>query len=183
MQVIIQVELSVEQYVEQQFHKRVRPPKQCGNCGQFGTLSLLAYYDRYTTDATGAAIQFWVARFICEACKLTTSCLPSFAQPYRLVASETIEAFIEDDTGRLDVRRNEGLLKCYFRRFDQWHKTLRSIVGNRFGRGPPQENATAFLRRAVAACGSLAELTLRLVQEFKTTCFGTYGCHQPSYPH
>lgn len=183
MQVIIQVELTVEQYVEEQFQRRVRAPERCGNCGALATLSVLAYYSRYTTGAKGGPVKFWVARFICEACKLTTSCLPSFAQPYRLVASETVEAFMYDDTARLDVQRNEGLLKCYFRRFKQWQKTLHSLVGNRFGRGPPAESATAFLRRAVAACGSLAELTLRLVQEFKATCFGTYGCHQPSYPH
>ncbi len=183
MQVIIRVKLSVEEYVEQKFHRRMRPPKRCGNCGRFWTLKPHAYYRRYTTDAEGSPTEFKVRRFACTQCLCTTSCLPSFAQPYRLVAGETIEAFIKDDTDRLDVQRNEGLLKCYFRRFNQWHKSLRGIVGSFFGRGPPKETATAVWRRAVAACGSLAELTLRLAQEFKTTCFGTYCCHQPRYPH
>lgn len=183
MQVIIQVEMSVEQYVEEEYHRRVRPPERCGNCGQFGTLKLLGYYDRDTTGAMGALVRFRVARFICEACELTISCLPSFAQPYRLVASETIEAFVEGDTDRLDVLRTEGLLKRYVRRFKRWQESLRRIIGNLFARGPPKETATAFWRRAVAACGSLAELTLRLVQEFRTTCFGTYCCHQPSPTH
>ena len=181
MQVIIQIELTVEQYVEEQFHRRVRVPERCGNCGAFGTLSLHAYYDRDTTGTQGELVHFWVARFICEVCKLTTSCLPSFAQPYRLAASETIEAYVNGDTDRLDVRRTEGLLARYLKRFERWQASLRGIIGNRFGRAPPKETATAFWRRAVAACGSLAELTLRLVQEFRTTCFGTYRCHQPSY--
>ena len=180
MQVIIQVELAVEQYVEEEFHRRVRPPEQCGNCGALATLEVLGSYSRYTTGAQGDPVLFRVARFICDACDLTTSCLPSFAQPYRLVASETIEAYVEGDTDRLDVQHTEGLLKRYVRRFTRWQETLRGIVGNRFGRAPPKETATAFLRRTVAACGSLAELTLRLVQEFRTTCFGTYGCHQAS---
>jgi len=180
MQVIIQIELTVEQYVEADYQRRVRAPERCGNCGQFGTLSLHAYYDRYTTGAQGDPVRFWVARFICDACELTTSCLPSFAQPYRLVASETIEAYVEGDRDRLDVLHTEGLLKRYFKRFHRWQESLRGIVGSRFGRAPPKETATAFFRRAVAACGSLAELTLRLVQEFRTTCFGTYRCHQPS---
>ncbi len=183
MQVIIHVDLTVEQYVEEQYQRRVRPPERCGNCGALATLAVLAYYSRYTTGTDGAAVLFWVVRFICGACKLTTSCLPSFAQPYRLVGSETIKAFVQGETARHDVRRNEGLLKRYLKRFNWWQTSLRGIVGNRFGRAPPKESATAFLRRAVAACGSLAELTLRLVQEFRTTCFGTYRCHQPSLSH
>lgn len=183
MQVIIQVDLTVEQYVEAQYHRRVRPPERCGNCGRFGTLSLHACYDRDTTGAQGDPVRFRVARFICDACDLTTSCLPSFAQPYRLVASETIEAYVQGDRDRLDVLHTEGLLKRYFKCFSRWQESLRSLLGSRFGRGPPEETATAFLRRAVAACGSLAELTLRLVQEFATTCFGTYRCHQASLSH
>ena len=180
MQVIIQVKLTVEQYVDAEYHRRVRPPEQCGNCGRIGTLAPHGSYGRYTTGAVGDPVPFCVARFLCEPCGKTTSCLPSFAQPYRLVASETIEAYAQGEAERLDVQHTEGLLKRYMRRFTQWQRTLRGIVGNRFGRGPPKETATAFWRRAVAACGSLAELTLRLVQEFKTTCFGTYGCHQAS---
>ena len=180
MQVIIRVELSVEQYVEEEFHRRVRPPRQCGNCERMGTLKPLGSYDRYTTGALGDLVQFSVARFICAGCERTTSCLPSFAQPYRLVANETIEAFVEGDIDRLDVQHTEGLLKRYLKRFLGWERSLRGILGNRFGRAPPKETATAFWRRAVAACGSLAELSLRLVQEFRTTCFGTYRCHQPS---
>lgn len=180
MQVIIQIGLTVEEYVEQEYHRRVRPPERCGNCGAFGTLRAHARYGRDTTGAQGKLVHFQVARFRCSACWLTTSCLPSFAQPYRLVASKTIEAFVRGETQRHDVCRNETLLKRYLKRFSRWHATLHGIAGNRFGRGPPEETATAFLRRAVAACGSLAELTFRLVQEFKTTCFGTYRCHQLS---
>ena len=183
MQVIIQVELSVEQYVEEEFHRRVRPPERCGSCGALATLKVLAYYSRYTTGVDGDPIRFWVVRFICDACDLTTSCLPSFAQPYRLAATETIEAFVDGERDRLDVQHLEGLLKRYVKRFEGWEASLRGIVGSRFGRAPPKETATAFLRRAVAACGSLAELTLRLAEEFRTTCFGTYRCHQPSLSH
>lgn len=183
MQEILRVELTVEQYVEQEYHRRVRPPERCGNCKAIGTLKVHGSYGRYTTGASGDAVRFGVARFLCRACHRTTSRLPLFAQPYRLVANKTIQAFVEGKTERPDVRHTEGLLKRYLKRFEGWHNSLRSAVGNRFGRGPPKETATAFWRRAVAACGSLAELTLRLVQEFMTTCFGTYRCHQPSRAH
>jgi hypothetical protein len=67
------------------------------------------------------------------------------------------------------------------RRFAEWRPSLVRIIGHRFGRASPKENATAFWRRAVAACGSAAELTIQLVAEFRTTCFRTYRCHQPSF--
>ncbi len=185
MQIIIQIDISVDQYVEQEFHKRVLAPEQCGNCGQVAAFNVLGTYKRYTTNDSGSDVLFKVARFKCRACKLSTSCLPSFAQPYRQVASETIEGFIAGDYDRLDVRHFEWLLIRYRLNFTQWHRSLLSIVGSRFGRAPPRESATAFLRRAVAVCGSFAELTIRLVQEFRTTCFRIYRCHQPSccYTH
>lgn len=183
MQVILRVDIPVEQYNEQCYHKRVRIPQQCGNCAQFGTLATLGYYRRYTTDAKGIAVQIHVARFRCGRCGRTTSCLPCFALTYRLVACKSVEAFFCGDITGNDVRRCEGLLVRYLERCLQRHEWLRDLVGSRFGRGPPGESATAFLRRAVAACGSLAELTALLIQEFSATCFGTYCCHQPTFPH
>ena len=178
MQIIISVNLPVEQYVKQEYHRRIRRPNRCGVCGKAGALKPQGYYDRDTTGATGDLVRFKVARFICRGCRRTTSCLPSFAQPYRLVGSETIGAFINGDTERRDVQRAAGLLKTYWKRYAGWHKRLARTVGNLFGRSPPKETATAFLRRAVAACGTLAELTVRLVQAFRITCFGIYRCHQ-----
>ena len=62
MQVIIRVDLRVEEYVEQEFHRRVRAPQRCGNCGGLARLKVLGYYSRYTTGALGNAVPFWVAR-------------------------------------------------------------------------------------------------------------------------
>ncbi len=183
MQVVIQVNLSVEQYIEQGFHRRIRAPAQCGNCKQFDTLSLLGYYDRYTTDEAGKAAQIRVARFRCNACPRTTSCLPAFCQPYLFVGSKTIEDFFQGNRTGNHVLRCEEFLMRYLKCFTARFQRLSGLVGNRFGRGPPKETATAFWRRAVAACGSLAELTIRLVEEFRTTCFGTYRCHQSTSPH
>ena len=86
---------------------------------------------------------------------------------------------------RFWVRRfrcgHSGITVSCLRRFAEWRPSLVRIVGHRFGRDAPQENATAFWRRAVAVCGSAAELTTQLVTEFRTTCFRTYRCHQPSF--
>ena len=181
MQRVRRVKLTVEAYVQEQFHKRMRAPEECPNCGGFYQLWGHGYYDRWSTDGVGRAIRFWVRRFLCQSCGVTVSCLPSFAQPYRLVGHSTLEAFLKGERQRRDVQAREELLQRYLRRFAEWRPSLMRIIGYRFGRASPKEEATAFWRRAVAACGSSAELTMQLVAEFRTTCFRTYRCHQPSF--
>jgi len=181
MQIIVRVNISVDQYVEDEFHKRIRVPNRCGNCGKFYNFVIHGYYERYTTNASGVVVSFKVARFKCKYCNRTMSCLPSFAHPYRLIANETIGAFIQGDINRIDVKRFEWLLIRYLKSFEQWSKLLVSITGSRFGRAPPKESATAFLRRAVAVCGSFTKLTICLIKEFNITCFRRYCCHQLSY--
>ena len=182
MQVIEKISITVEQYIEQSYHEQVRAPLRCLNCLLHDTLKRLGYYKRYTSGEDGKALQFHVARFLCKSCKRTTSCLPSFALTYRPIALKTVERFLAGGHKEQDVRRWAYLLEHYLMCLRKSYQWLRDLVGSRFGRGPPGEDATAFLRRAVAACGSLGELTIALTLEFKSTCFGTYCCHQPTYP-
>ena len=181
MQKLVRVKLSVEEYVREQFHKEMRPPLQCPNCGRIRRLWALGYYQRYTTGALGKAIAFLVRRFRCRDCKISVSCLPRFAQPYRLVNHTTLESFIKGRHQRRDVQAQWDLLQRYLRRFAEWQPELLKIIGHRFGRASPKEDATAFWRRAVATCGSASKLTVLLVKEYGTTCFGTYRCHQASF--
>jgi len=180
MQKLRRVKLTVEAYVQDSFHKRMRAPEECPNCSRLHRLWAHGYYERDSTDSFGKVIRFWVRRFLCTFCGITVSCLPCFAQPYRLVNHTTLDAFLKGQDGRRDVQAQVGLLKRYVRRFAEWRPSLLRIVGHRFGRASPKEEATAFWRRAVAVCGSAAKLTTQLVNEFRTTCFRTYRCHQPS---
>jgi hypothetical protein len=180
MQKLRRVKLTVEGYVREQFHRRMRPPEQCPNCGRFHRLWAHGYYERDSTESTGKPLRFWVRRFLCTCCGITVSCLPCFAQPYRLVSHTTLEAFLKGQSHRRDVQARQELLQRYVQRFAEWRPSLVRIVGHRFGRASPKEEATAFWRRAVAVCGSAAELTMQLVEEFRTTCFRTYRCHQPA---
>lgn len=181
MQKIVRVKLSVEAYVLEQYHAQMRPPSQCPNCGQLHRLLALGYYQRYTTGLLGKAIAFLVRRFRCTHCRLTVSCLPCFAQPYRLVNHTTLEAFLNGRCRRRDVEAQRDLLRRYLRRFVDWRPELLRIIGHRFGRASPKEDATAFLRRAVATCGSASKLTVHLVEQYSTTCFKTYRCHQAAF--
>jgi len=181
MQKLVRVKLPVERYVREQFHRQMRRPSQCPSCGRFRRLWAHGYYQRYTTESTGKAIAILVRRFRCTVCRVTVSCLPCFAQPYRLVNHTTLEAFLKGRCRRRDVEAQWDLLRRYRRRFTEWRPELVKIIGHRFGRASPKEDATAFWRRAVATCGSASELTVHLVEQFRTTCFGTCRCHQVSF--
>jgi hypothetical protein len=108
---------------------------------------------------------------------VTVSCLPQFAQPYRMVCNLTIERFFEG-SNRIDVRSWRELLGAYRRRYQRWFRRLRTECGALFGRSPPQENPESFWRRITRACGGVAAATGKLVGELRVTLFGRYRCHQ-----
>ena len=85
MQTIFQTSLTPEQYAEQEYHKQVKPPENCPNCQRAHVLEALAYYQRYISTATAVVLLIWVRRFLCRHCRISVSCLPQFAQPYRPV--------------------------------------------------------------------------------------------------
>ena len=109
---------------------------------------------------------------------MTVSCLPDFAQPYRLVGTATIEAGFAGETLRRDVVVWKDLLRRYWRRFEQWHPQLEAHCGGFFGRPPPGESARGFWQRVVGGCGGLAAATALLVHRLGITLFGKYRCHQ-----
>ena len=180
MQKVVRVKHTVESYVRENFQQRLRAPSECPRCHRYHRFQAHGYYGRYATDRTGKTLRIEVRRFLCTSCARTLSCLPDFLQPYRLISNPTMEAFMRGEEQRVDVQRQASLLQRYRQRFVSGWKALARLLGNFFGRAPPQETATAFWRRTVAACGSLAELTFRLIQDFRTTCFGTYRSHQPT---
>ena len=179
MQLIIPIDVGAETYVQERFHERVRPPLECPNCNETDCLWGHGFYSRYTTGATGKDISIVVKRLICKLCRVTISCLPDFAQPYRLLNQTTVDAYVKGEHKRRDVQAWTDLLKRYERQVSEWLPSLKRLIGNRFGRGSPKEEATVFWRRAVAMCGSAAKLTLVLTQEFRATSFRIYRCHQP----
>ena len=108
---------------------------------------------------------------------MTVSCLPRFAQPYRVVCNATIEAFFEGRTDRSDVRGWGELLGRYRRAYQKWFGRLLMECGALFGRSPPEEKPLIFWGRIMEACGGLAT-TGKLVGQLRITLFGRYRCHQ-----
>jgi len=181
MQVIVKTQwATAEDYIAQEGHRRVRPPERCPRCGKLHTLDHLGYYQRGCTDSEGKVRDLTVSRFECEHCGLTVSCLPDFAQPYRLINNPTIQKFFNGDRESRDVKRNGDNLRRYWQRFVAMAGRLGQRIGCSLGRGPPKEPAAGLWQRILAKYRTLANATRHLVSEFKTTCFGKYDCHSPA---
>ena len=177
MQRIFQTSLTPEQYAEQDYHRQVRPPENCPNCERARALEALAYYRRYITTATALVLLIWVRRFWCRHCRISVSCLPEFAQPYRPVNTPTIAAGFN---GRAtpQVARWSQLIGTYWRRFQTHLPILLRQVGNAFGPVPLEPTAQGFWQQLLRHCGDLTSATRQLVHQFHTCLFGTYRCHQ-----
>ena len=179
MQTIFQTSLTPEQYAEQEY-QRASPArrKTAPIVDRAHALEALAYYHRYITTATALVLLIWVRRFLCRHCRISVSCLPQFAQPYRPVNTPTIAAgFNGQATARGPARWSE-LIRGYWRRFETHLPVLVRQVGNAFGPLPLQPTAQGFWRQLLERCGDLATATRQLIHQFHTCLFGTYRCHQ-----
>jgi hypothetical protein len=124
----------------------------------------------------------WVRRFLCRHCRISVSCLPQFAQPYRPVNTPTIAAGFNGEEARPQVQRWSQLIGVYWRRFEAHLPVLLRQVGNAFGPLPLQPTAQGFWRQLLQHCGELADATRQLIHQFHTCLFGTYRCHQRRQP-
>lgn len=178
MQIIYPVSLTAQQYAEQKYQTKVRPPENCPNCGQAHCLEALAYYNRFITQSVATALEIWVRRFLCLRCAMSVSCLPDFAQPYRLVNTATVQAGFDEETSLPAVQRWFILIAAYWKRFSAHLPQLLLKVGNAFGPCAQPPSAQGFWQQLKKACGGLATATRQLVDAFGTCLFGTYRCHQ-----
>jgi hypothetical protein len=178
MQTIFPTSLTPEQYVEQEYQRQVKPPENCPNCQGAHGLEALAYYYRYITTVTAAVLRILVRRFLCRHCWVSVSCLPAFAQPYRVVNTPTITAGFNGEVNRPEVRRWRHLIKAYWLSFAAHLPVLLRQIGNAFGPVPLRPTASGFWGQLLQHCGDLARATEQLIQQFHTCLFGTYRCHQ-----
>jgi hypothetical protein len=177
MQIITACRLTPEHYQSEDYHLRLRPPPVCPICHGWRCLKPYAIYERWTTGKDGKEIRITIPRFLCRKSERTVSLLPEFAQPYRLVANRTIQAYFAGRLKDIAVERLLPILVRYRRRWECWYKKIGEITGAYFGLAPPGESASALWKRALASCGTLTELTKLLVESFQVTCFGRYRCH------
>lgn len=181
MQRITPTSLTPEQYAQEQYHRQVQAPESCPNCQQLHCLEALGYYSRYVTEAVTAVLEIWIRRFLCRRCRISVSCLPQFAQPYRLVNSATVQAGFQAQSTGSAVRRWATLIAAYWRCFERHLPKLLQRVGQSYGGVPLQATAWDWWRCLLQSCQSLATATVDLVHRFGTCLFGTYRCHQRKF--
>jgi hypothetical protein len=178
MQQIYHTSLTPEQYAKPEYPQHVKPPENCPNCQRAHSLEALAYYWRYVTTTLALVLRIRVRRFWCRHCRVSVSCLPCFAQPYRVVNTPTMEAGFNGQSTRPEVQRWSSLIAASWRRFEQHLPTLLQQVGHAFGPVPLSPTAQGFWSQLGQACGDLAQATRQLVHQFHTCLFGNYRCHQ-----
>lgn len=179
MQIICLVSLSPDRYADENFQRNIQRPIKCPCCGLPNTLAALGYYSRNITSADRSVLRILVRRFRCRACGRTTSVLPSFAQPYRLVLNATITEYF---TGTLAARSLSWLplLKRYWIKFAKWLPKIDQIMRSIVERSPPRPDAADWWTAVVEVFGGIEKITTKLVSRFGVTLFGRYRCHSPA---
>ena len=125
----------------------------------------------------GRLLSVWIARFLCPVCGRTTSCLPSFAQPYRLMATDTVEAFLQGRLNEPGIARHWDLLLCHRRRWDGRAPQIEAVTGAFFGPAGDQPAPQRLLAAMLSKWGGLQQAAVRLLDLFGETPLGRYRIH------
>jgi hypothetical protein len=177
MQIIHPTTLTPKEYLEQHFEEQVQKPENCANCGGANCLEALGYYWRWISYLL-EVFQIRVRRFLCQQCRLSVSCLPDFAQPYRVVNTQTVEAGFNGKDSASQLHWG-WLIVAYWKKFTAHLPSLLRTVGNAFGACPLAAGPQDFWKLILKQCACLAAATEQLVRKFRICLFGTYRCHQP----
>lgn len=175
MQLIRSLPVSAAAYILEKFHTQILRPSHCKICNSSKPLEALGYYVRSIT-VSRAILEISIRRFRCRKCGHTTSILPSFVQPYRLVQNSEIHDYFESGSAP-ESSPWKSILAHYRRRFVRWLPELRRALAHQPSRAPPfftGDQAWRALRKTV---GNLESITEFLVSEFQITPFGRYRCH------
>jgi hypothetical protein len=144
--------------------------------GGANCLEALGYYRRWISHLLDC-LRIGIRRFLCLQCRVSISCLPDFAQPYRVVNSQTVEAGFNGEKARPEVHWG-SLIAVYWKKFTTFLQELLQTVGNAFGPCPVQARPEDFWRLILKQCGSLAAAAEELVRKFRICLLGRYRCHQ-----
>ncbi|WP_264488358.1 DUF6431 domain-containing protein [Luteolibacter arcticus] len=179
MQILARLGDSPETYVREKLHAAAMPPACCPNCQCSRRLQALGYYERgITSSGTPHYLRFQVRRFRCMSCRRTTSVLPDFSQPYRLIANHIIGSYFR---GRSTSGSQQWsfLLNRYWNRFSDWLPLLAPKVRKDFRLRIPDDVPDRAWACLESGLGEIGIVTRELTIRSRITLFGAYLCHQP----
>lgn len=181
MQRILVCSLSPEEYEKTEGYRQVIPESVCPRCLRAVKLHRHARYQRWVATLLAELFYLWIARFLCPLCRHTISYLPDFVFSYRILPPQSFEAFLNEQTDRVDVRKLADTLHRAQRQFERFGAELIRTVGAGLGVAPPRspQGLWPWLKKAGEG---LRPLTRRLVTDFKISLFKRYHCHQPAGP-
>lgn len=180
MQRVVEFGGDVRQYHENDGHLWVPIPDTCPQCLE----GILRGHGTYERNVSGPGrtevLRIKIRRLLCLFCWLTTSLLPNFAQPYRLVNTDRIETHAVK--GADPVEPWLGLLLIYLRKIQAFLPLLCERLRIHKVRPPPQarQDARLMIRWLVELRGSLGSATEHLVNHLSICIFNKYKCHQRS---
>ena len=170
-----------EEYDAAEAYLQIIPDSVCPSCEQTVQLHRHGHYQRWLITELAKLLRLWIARFLCPSCRTTIIYLPDFCFSYRPLQPRTLEAFLQAQVDRPDVRSHSERLRQYKLRVEDFASELIRTVGACFGRPPPDppHGLWPWLKKAG---DGLHTVTRRLVTDFQITLFRRYQCHQPAGP-
>jgi hypothetical protein len=126
----------------------------------------------------GRLLLIWITRFLCPVCGRTTSCLPSFAQPYRLMATDTIEAFLQGRRNEPGIAQYWDLLQANRRQWERRAAEIEAITGAFFGPAGDEAASQRLLGAMLSRWENLQRAGVELLDLFGEALLGRYRIHE-----
>ena len=149
----------------------VSRPQVCKRCGQRDCFHRHTTYERYVEQKLVS-----VARFICCACRLTVSLLPSFVLPYRSRLVKKLDAYFMAGEQQRPMMSDHEALRCYWRQWVQHMAAIHRDTGWPPGQGLERE-PRRYWRQLREVAGSIETAQRVLVARYGISLLRRYGCH------
>lgn len=172
---ITHITTTIAGYIRNQMHRLVKRPDRCICCGH-DMVHRHGHYERFLVH-DGKPHMIAVARFLCPCCRRTTSLLPSFALPYRLLPASMVQSWFEGDHSHVGSAQYESLQKDYRRHWERRCGALHAMLGGALGRMDPGGLPQQLYRALIGQWGDLAGANAGLLRDFGQSLLGTYRIH------
>ena len=170
-----------EEYVRDGAHRKVGRPDACPTCDEPGCMRAHGFYSR-SVSAPGRLrlLLILIRRFLCRSCHLTTSMLPDFAQPFRLVATDTVDKYFSDARDSADVIVWVEHLARYQKRLEERIPETKAALATAYDFDELPVEAIGLWLVVCRNFDGARRFTARFAADVGMTVFGIYDCHRPS---